>query len=308
MIRGAALVPALALALAGCSQAVVAEQAAAPSPTGPINEWSPHIAVVFAQPAPGHNTPGASYAVNVSVWPTNKVLCAKPPNPEVQLIVSKNDQPGDVVAKQPSIVKRDVAGVSFPSAEYNDVSANLVADPSARFSFVVFERGQPASNVWLHGASAANPFVPLKPTGYGSPDPSALDSVIQVVFPHDSRGQQAQPATATAVNVAVDLFQHGTTLSVSPDATHKPVLWWAQGSGELQTLKAAAVKTTYTVNGQGYPRWVFNDLQVQPGQVYHLLATVGQFGQRGGSYPSIWTYGATKSGPVKSEPPPSCIP
>ncbi|HLG69125.1 MAG TPA: hypothetical protein VK009_01735 [Chloroflexota bacterium] len=294
------------LALAACGESVPADVAAGPL-SGPLNEWKPQLAVVFPQHAPGDAK--LSYAVNVSVWPTNRVLCGKDPNPRVSLYVSKNNEPGDFVQIEPALAKHGSGGAAFPTEEFDDVPANLVINPNAHYSFVAYVRGEPASNVWLHGTEPASGYAPVKPTGYASPDPAALDSIIQVVFPHDSHGKPAPAAKATALNIAVDLFQHGTTLSVAPDAAYKPELWLARGGAEVQVSTTVAQKTTYTVNGQGYPRWVFNDVQVQPGETYHLLATVGELGKHGGSYPTIWTHsGGAKPSAFKPTTPPPCIP
>lgn len=296
------------LLLSACGAVASGSTAASPSPSL-LNEWKPQVAVVFAQVPPGKEKNRAqSYAVNVSVWPTNKVLCDKPPNPRVSLYVSKNNQPGDFLAKDATPTSHQANGVTFPSAEFNDVPASLAADPGARFSFVVYIRGHPASNVWLHGSDKSEPYAPVKPAGYASPDPAALDTIIQIVFPHDARAQEAPADKATALNIAVDVFQHGTDLSVPPDADYKPQLWMSQGGAELQALPNVAVRTIYTERGQGYPRWVFNDVQVQPGQHYHFLATIGQTGMHGGSYPSIWTHGSGKTEAFKPNPPPGCIP
>jgi len=296
------------LLLAGCATGSTSTAASAPA-QAPLNQWAPQLAVVFAQLPPGQNDVARSFAVNVSVWPTNRVLCDKPPSPKVSLYVAKRDEPGDFTSKEPSITRHQVGNVSFPSAEFNDVPASLAADPGAAFSFVAYVRGQPASNVWLHGAAATSGYAPLKPTGYASPDPAALDTRIQVVFPHDDHGRPVSAATAAELNIAVDIFQHGTTLSVPPDTSDKLQLWWAQGNAALAILPQGPQKTTYTLNGQGCPRWVFNDVAVQPGQTYHFLATVGLLGQHGGSYPSIWTHGAPAHlAAPKPQPPPACIP
>jgi hypothetical protein len=299
------------LLLAGCeSVAVPAETPARPQSqvqpgAAPLNEWAPRIAIVAAQ---GRDL-AQSYGVNVSVWPGNKVLCGKPPSPPVSLYVSKNNEPGELVSAPPTMTQRTAGNVAFPSAEFDDVPASLAADPGARFNFVAYERGQPASNVWLHTGDKPGPGSgPVKPTGYSSPNPAAVDTRIQVVFPHDEQGRPADVKAATRINVALDIFQHGTTLSVTPDAAYQPQLWIAQGGDRLSPLPPRVQKTTYTVGAQGYPRWEFDDVHVQPGQTYHLLATTGPLGQPGGSYPTIWTYTTGTHPASKPEPTPACIP
>ena len=301
-MRLVALVALLAVALAGCD--VASADAPSEPDQAPINSWTPQLAIVF--PVHGANSKD-SYAVNVSVWPANRVLCGKLPNPPVGLYVAKDFDPIEAVSQQPTVMHRTAGSVRFPSEEFDGVPANLVADPNASFSLVAFVRGQPASNVWLYGKAPAK-YVPVKPSGYGSPDPAALDTRIQVVFPHDAQGRQTAPDKATALNIAVDVFQHGTTLSVPPDASYKPRLWEAEGSSPAKALPPGVQKTTYTVGGQGYPRWVFNDVRVEPGKTYHFMATLGQLGQSGGSYPTVWTHGTASKAAPKIEVPPSCIP
>jgi hypothetical protein len=302
------------LLLAGCGQS---KPAGSPTPSpastqGPtLNEWKPRIAVVTPLMAGGSagKSVDQAYGVNVSVWPANKVLCTQPPGPAVGLYVTKNGEPGDLVALDPVLTKHEANGATFPSADFKDVNASLAADPGAKFSFVAYARGLPASNVYLHtGDKPAEGGQPVKPSGYSSPNPAAVDTRIQVVFPHDDQGHQAPVKSATAVNIAVDIFQHGTMLSVAPDAKYDPRLWLAEGSDVLQMAPPGVQRTTYTVNGQGYPRWIFNDVRVEPDHSYHFLATTAPLGQPGGSYPNIWNYVGEIRSPFKPQPPPSCIP
>ena len=301
-MRFVALVALLAVALAACD-ATFSDATPAQDQT-PLNSWTPQLAIVF--PVHAANSKD-TYAVNVSVWPANRVLCGKLPNPPVSLYIAKDFDPVAAVSQQPTVMHRSAGSVSFPSEEFDGVPANMVADPNASFSLVAFLRGQPASNVWLYGKAPAQ-YTPVKPTGYGSPDPAALDTRIQVVFPHDDQGKQTTPAKATQLNIAVDVFQHGTTLSVPPDAKYMPQLWEAEGSSPAKALPPGVQKTTYSVGGQGYPRWVFNDVRVDPGKTYHFMATIGQLGQHGGAYPTVWTHGTASKAAPKIEVPPSCIP
>jgi hypothetical protein len=317
----------LALLLAGCeARATPVFQAPTPGPTssvagvsisapagglgpgattgGSVNPWDPRVAIVFPVFPPGqggdiiHST-----SLNVSVWPINKVLCTALPGPEVDLYVAKNNDAG-TMAQAGTLMPRKQGGVSFPSLEFNDVRASLAADPKAKFSLVAMANGQPVSNVWVHGGPTPPTYTPLTPTGYGSPNPVALDARIQVVFPHDELGKPAPATSATRVNIAVDLFEHGTALSVPPSATYTPRLWWAEGNAQLQPALPGVDKTTYTVKGQGYPRWVFHNVPVQPGQTYHFLATLDSVP----TFPSIWTHGPLGAPIPPPKPPAGCIP
>lgn len=295
----------LALTLSACADMV--SPTPQPDEPAPVNGWTPQIAIVFPVQSSQSKNPSDTYAVNVSIWPANRVLCGELANPAVSLYMANGFEPIEAVTQEPKLMRRTAGSVSFPSEEIDGVPANLVANSKASFSLVAYVRGQPASNVWLYGRPPAA-YVPVKPTGYGSPDPAALDTRIQVVFPHNDQGRQTAPSAATELNIAVDIFQHGTTLSVPPDASYQPHLWEAQGSSAAKALPPGVQKTTYTVGGQGYPRWVFNDVRVKPGQTYHFMATVGVLGQRGGSYPTVWTHGTVSKVAPKIEVPPACIP
>jgi hypothetical protein len=136
-----------------------------------------------------------------------------------------------------------------------------------------------------------------------------MDSVIQIVFPHDQFGNQADVSTATQVNLAVDLFQHGTQMSVPMGSTYQPQLMYAVGNGDVQTSPLVAQQTTYTANGQVYPRWVVNNFPVTPGQQYHFMFVLAPIGQAGAAFPSIWTHAANAMTILPNPTPPSgCLP
>lgn len=271
--------------------------------------WNPRIAIVWPHDAQGNQTAVASSSfVNVSIWPTNQVSCAQGPNPPVDLFVAKNNEPVHSVGIAPQIIQRSVNGASFPSAEFNNVPANLAVDPTAKYRFVTYSGGQPQGNIWVHAADPRT-FFPqqLVPTGYSEPSPNELDTRIQVVWPHDEQGNFAPVDRATRVNIAVDVFAHGTTHSLPPDTLYNLKLLWAQGNGPLAQAPGVAQKMTYTVNGKTFPRWVVNNFPVQPGQQYHFLFLIGALGQPGASFPTIWTHAAdARTILPQPEPPPSC--
>lgn len=271
--------------------------------------WVPKVSIVWPHDARGNQaTVVDAQAVNVSVWPTNQVGCGQSPNPPVDLFLARNNEPVGSVGVTPQVVQRSAGGVSFPSAEFNDVPANLSADPTAKYRFVAYLNGTPTGNIWTHAADPRT-FFPqqLVPTGYSEPHPKEIDTRIQIVFPHDERGNFAPVERATKVNIAADVLAHGTTLSVPPDASYNLRLLWAQGNGPLAQGPGAVPKTTYTVGGRTYPRWVLNDFPVRPDQQYHFLLVVGALGQPGASYPTVWTHGADpRTFLPNPEPPPPC--
>src|SRR5438094_513441 len=145
-LRIAAMLPAIALSACG---AAAVTQPAATSPTGPqLNEWTPRLAIVKPQFAGGDDkNVSTSVAVDVTVWPSNKVVCGQPPRPGVDLYLARNNEPGELI-KKANFASTQRGGRTIPALEFNNVQASLAADPNARYKLVAFVRGQPASNVW----------------------------------------------------------------------------------------------------------------------------------------------------------------
>jgi hypothetical protein len=208
----------------------------------------------------------------------------------------------DKVSVSPRLALRQVDGVAFPSYEFDNVPLNLLADPAARYQLAVVQQGQISSNVWLYASDAQPPdSSPATPTGYSDLHPQLLDARIQTVWPHDVDGSYSPASEAGLINVAVDVFAHGTLNSLSIDSTllpsqtfsifNSPSLWETIDSDpHVYSAGTGARKTSYVINGAAYPRWVFNDVGVTPGRVYSFFVSVGPVGQPGGGYPNIWTH------------------
>src|SRR5579859_7907858 len=178
--------------------------------------WYPRISVVWPHDAQGRYTAvvGAS-AVNVAVWPTVSVQCSQ--HPGTSLWVAKNNEPATPVPVEGHLQFHSHGAGSFPSLEFNDVPANLAADPQARYTFIAGNE-VPVSNVWVHAADPRTFFPHVaEPVGSGVPQPGQLDTRIQIVFPHNASGRAAPVGQATYVNVAADIFLHGTLQSVPTD-------------------------------------------------------------------------------------------
>jgi hypothetical protein len=154
-----------------------------------------------------------------------------------------------------------------------------------------------------------------------------VDLRIQVVFPHDAQGRQQPVSQAPLVNVAVDIFQHGTTLSVRPDFLQAVPsrcsvslgLQIAGGNGPLRGELGASGgsiaprQTSFDIGGQQYRRWVFNNVPFQPGQQYLFMAILagllGNAVTAGNQFPTIWTYAADARTYLPSpQAPPACVP
>ena len=256
----------------------------------------PQVSIVWPHDGHGERVPLAeANAVNISVWPRNVVSCNQR-SPTVTLWRAEGNEPAEEVDIRGEWLVRQTAAAAFPSLEFNDVPADTQGSPARRY---VFFAGF-ASNVWVHSADARTLLPePVLPTGIAEQESlRQLDTRIQIVWPHDGRGNPAPVAEARAVNIAVDIFLHGTRRSVptkfapSGSDTMQPVLYVAEGNGMMtwvrdDSLIATAERSDYTVEGQRFPRWVFNNVPVSPGAQYHFLAVV-----RGDSltYPSVWTH------------------
>jgi hypothetical protein len=293
----AAVVAALAwLPLAGAA-------VASPAASHAQSQWrNPRISIVWPHDARGNQTAVVGSAlVNASVWPSEPVVCDQPPQIPLSLWRAKDNAPAEPIGAAPRMILRSGDGFRFPTLEFDDVPADLVAEPAARYRFVAFAPNTAfTANVWVHAADPRTFFPqPVVPTGYADLRPGQVDTRIQVVWPHDDHGKFAPVEAATRVNVAVDIFEHGTLRSVPtgfppPDLRADVFLSVAEGnSPQSLTMPgsnerwARAQQTTYVVGDKTFPRWVFNDVPVKPGAQYHFLAWTGGASQ---VFPTIWTH------------------
>lgn len=281
------------------------------------------ISVVFPQDGQGRSTSVAqSRAINVSVWPTGQVRCSERPN--LTLLIAKDNEPTRIVETIPSLLTRTIGSATFTSFEFNDIPANLQADPTSKYHLVLYtplaggKQGF-SGNVWVHGADprTINPN-PIIPSGFSSsPLPSGgLDTLIQVVWPHDSQGNYVPVDRATRLNIAVEVFEHGTTKAIPPGPDGKfqytVSLWVAAENNALQAASYSSLKpVTYAVGNQIYTRWTFNDVPVDPGSQYHFLSGATPVTGSPNVYPytSIWTHAADpRTYLPRPQTPPPCIP
>jgi len=271
-----------------------------------VHFWQPRISVVWPHDGQGHPTSiEQSRMVNISVWPQNQVGCGEDPLAraggtvrEFYLWMAKDNEPAQQVEIPGQFSMREVNGVRFPTVEYNNVSADLAANPKSQYRFTLGLVPGGSSGIWVHAADGRTyKPQPVVPTGYAGPGASGgYDSYIQIVWPHDGQGRRAPVERAAFVNIAVDILAHGTQLSVPLD--FEPValsLRVYTDEGQVQVgdpLRGVQPeKVTYTANGQSFPRWVFNNVPVQPGQRYHFLALVYE-GKIQWPYATIWTHAA----------------
>jgi hypothetical protein len=155
-------------------------------------------------------------------------------------------------------------------------------------------------------------FLPVGPVA-GAPLATHIpwNPRISIVWPHDERGNFAPVERAPLVNVAVDLFVHGTLKSVPPDFEPDFMdLMVVEGNNLPQRANKTPVKTTYTVNGQTFPRWVFNDVPVKPGGQFHFLVYLIPFRRAGFKFnTTVWTHAPdARTFLPQPELPPPCLP
>jgi hypothetical protein len=144
-----------------------------------------------------------------------------------------------------------------------------------------------------------------------------------VVYPHDEYGRYAPPERAHFVNISVDVFKHGTLESVPvdyPDDQWKNAIAWPPQVLVAEANNPPTVfypypgfepqKTTYTLNGQTFPRWVYNGIPVEPGFQYHFAISLGMRSRPPSvkGYSNVWTYASDAHVPQPiPQLPPACI-
>lgn len=275
---------------------------------------TPRISIVWPHNGAGVFTPVArSKAVNVSVWPSAAVSCTAAPETLPVLWQAANNEPAAPVDIEGEFFMREASGVKFPSLEYNTVPADIASNPSInRFYFMM---GGWEGNVWVDAADARTYLPhPRTPAGFSEdPAPAQVDTRIQIVYPHDRDSNFVSVADATLVNVAVDIFEHGTLNSVPMDYNRGPIVLYiaeanypmgvARADAGSQTVVATAHLEPYTVGDVEYPRWVFNNVKVEPGKQYHYLVRV----HGAETFPTLWTHASdARTYLPHPEPPPAC--
>jgi hypothetical protein len=286
ILRLLGIAPVLAL-LVGVTAPVQAQRA------GECWNFHPFIAIVY--PEGGMANLANSTRVNISVWPRHPVQCnCRHPWFEGRtggLYVARDNEPMELVATpdEGEWMLRWDGDHWFPSFEFNDIPADLRGGRQMRFA-IGANQGVLGGNVWVHATDARtlNP-QPVVPTGYaqGTAGVSAnlrdLDARIQIVWPHDGKGNPMPVDSASRVNLAVEIFEHGTLKAVHVPA-YCLILWAAKGNDGSSVLTRLGQPRgenlqppeliDYQVGGETYPRHVFNDIQVDPGQPMHFMVEV----------------------------------
>lgn len=280
------------------------------------------ISIVFPQDGQGRaTTVTQARAINVSVWPSGQIRCGERPN--LSLLIAKDNEPTRLIETLPASITRTAGSVIFSSFEYNDLPANLASDPTSKYQLVLYtpvpgDKQGFSGNIWVHGADPRtfNP-TPIAPAGFSAtPLPApGLDTRIQIVWPHDNQGNFAAVERATKLNIAVEVFEHGTTKAIPPGPDGKfqytVGLWVAPGNDALRAASYTSLTPlTYTIANQIYTRWTFNDIPVDPDNPYHFLSGATPKGSPNVyPYTSIWTHAADpRTMMPRPQVPPACIP
>lgn len=283
--------------------------------------WQPQIAIVWPHDGQGEQTSvELSRAINVSVWPAQQVRCDSDAN--YQLLVVKQNGLARVAAVAGEPTMRSVGAVNFPSLEYNDIEANLAGDRTVQYRLLTYGEVQPtrldfAGNVWIHAADPRTilpgPVLPLGLAEASRPA-AGYDARIQVVWPHDGRGNFTPVEEATYVNVAVDVFVHDTFDAAVPDVSgvypFSVTLLKADGNGPLEPVLRSAEVITHTANDLEYARWVINDVPVNPAHATHFVVSLLPAGSKATSpHTTVWTHASDARTILPNPPvPPSCLP
>jgi hypothetical protein len=283
------------------------------APQAASNWQGPRIAIVWPHNGAGVFTSVAnSRAVNVSVWPSNVVSCTEQPSQEIILWRARNNEPAEPVTIRGQFFLRTQSNVRFPSLEFNTVPADMASNPANRYYFLL---GGFQGNVWVDATDARTylPY-PVVPGGLSqNASPAQVDARIQIVYPHDREGNYVSVDRATLVNVAVDIFEHGSLNSVPLNYNAGPiVLYIAEANYAMAPARSDAGSTStvavanpepYRVGETQYPRWVFNNVIVEPGKQYHYLVRV----QGVETFPTIWTHATDVRTYLPNPPlPPAC--
>jgi photosystem II stability/assembly factor-like uncharacterized protein len=211
-------------------------------------------------------------------------------------------------------VQRTVEGQPFPYWDLNDVDVRAANDPKHKLYFMIQVSGmdETETGIWAHAADPRTYFPQQDvPSGIATGALEALDARIEIVWPHDDAGNPKSVSEGNYANVAVELFKHGTRLSV-------PVGWEPEGltlygAWNQEIGRPLARQSVVQVRQSGaitYPIWEFQNIPVaaatNPDNKLYLWVMVDGLT----TYPTIWTHGADARTffPAQDEPIQGCTP
>lgn len=198
-------------------------------------------------------------------------------------------------AEPVAVAKRrfiDSGGKLVPLWEFNDVDVAAARDPVNKYYFFLTVDDQNvASNFWSHGSDARTYFPQVDvPKGVAGTMGLQVDPKIEIVFPHDETGKPASVDGANLVNVAVDIYAHGSTNSIPIDANPNVRLMRAINNGAETTVDFGH-KIAVVAGGITYPRWEFNNVDVSaardPANKYFFRVVVDGVT----TFSNVWSHG-----------------
>ena len=213
-------------------------------------------------------------------------------NPTVRLWAALNADPARQVAVgQKRMVAAD--GRTFPVWDFNDVDVAAARDPANKLTFFATVDGvRTLHNVWTHAADARTVFPQTDvPTGTLSRLPVALDSRIEIVWPHDN----LPPEQATRANITAYLFAPDTLQTIPPEVSWTPAarLHWSLNADteRMPGTGIAGVPRTITAsNGVEFQAWDFNDVDVSAAREtlnrLYFWVTVDDTA----TFPNVWSH------------------
>ena len=232
-------------------------------------------------------------------------------SPNVSVWQATNNEPAGPIGRAD---QRTVEGAPFPVWDLNDVDVSRANDPNTKLYFMVRATGTDlASSIWTHAADARTflPF-PAQPSGIATPAAlRAVDTYIQIVWPHDESGNPQPTETATLANVAVAIFEHETRLSAP--ASWRPSGVTLYGAWDHEIAQPLSRQPTVLMKKAGaitYPVWEFTNIPVErasdPGSKLYLWALVEGLE----TYPAVWAHGtdARTLFPATDQPIQGCLP
>jgi len=214
-------------------------------------------------------------------------------NPSVKLWAALNVQPARLVAAgQKRMVTVD--GHTFPVWDFNDVDVSAARDPANKLTFFTTVDGvRTLHNVWAHAVDARTVFPQADvPAGTINRAPLALDSRIEIVWPHDS----LPPEKATLANITAYLFAKDTLLAIAPGTSWTPTvrLHWSLNA---ETEKAPGTgiigvpRTITASNGVKFLAWDFNDVDISAAREslnrLYFWVSVDDVA----TFPNVWAHG-----------------
>jgi len=289
------------------------------------------IEIVWPHDAQGNEAPAASAPlVNVEAYlfqrgTLNSVGCNFQGTPNLHAAVNYSEisrlngveegiqQTDEIENITPQRSTRTVDGKSFPVWTFNDVPispgpGSIYVTHVATYFFADVPGYDVRSNVWGHGADPRT-FAPnqIAATNVASTPGTPVDSIIEIVYPHDRQGALQPVTQAPLANVSVTLFSHpicATTNGSNPkppcyqaepfNFSPAPQLLKSLNTGYLDLVGQPAneVQSINSSLNLAYPRYDFNDVNVAAAsdslnKYYFAVRLPGVE-----SHTTIWAHGA----------------